>query len=652
MEALNHISADESDAWKDLILRENDAYLEGAKAPDAKFKDFKNHVLHVTEGEWGGARDAAMEWYGRSVEALRQKDWNEAAFALGVLSHYYADVCQPFHTGQTEEEGAMHRAVEWSIVKSADAIFERLSEEGYPEIESGDGVGFVADMVLNAAKASNPHYQTFIDHYDLDVGVKNPPAGIDETMFDAVCECAAYAISGLGVLISRAVEEAGVAAPKSNLTLRGYLSTLNIPIHWVTGKLENRADRKTVEKMYREFQKTGKVIKTLPEDDKQIRKLHARNVIRVSLKELDEQPLGPIGSKHVPIEPSELDEVENTFEDEEELEIEELEEEEELEEIEDLEEEEFEDAAELEAPAKLTRAEKRALKKEEKAARKAEKAEEKRARAEAKRAALEEEIQELDETEALEDTEETDLEEDAELETTTDIVEYEEEFYAAEDEDDQDVDGDVEILDLESADPDNEIPEYETAYEDTEEFDAELAELAAVELDDDTAAELEAAMAAERDFQTEESASAHLRRDRLNLESPVVDAPSIGKKTAKRLAKAGIRTVIDLLDADPEYVAHKLDVGYITPETIITWQDQAMLMMEVPGLRTHDVQVLIGAGIRTGEDLANASAHEVFRAAIDFLETNEGERVSRFEDEALAESEVAEWIDLAKQEAA
>ena len=77
-----------------------------------------------------------------------------------------------------------------------------------------------------------------------------------------------------------------------------------------------------------------------------------------------------------------------------------------------------------------------------------------------------------------------------------------------------------------------------------------------------------------------------------------------------------------------------------------------MLMMEVPGLRTHDVQVLIGAGIRTGEDLAKASAQEVFRAAMDFLETSEGERVSRFEDEALEESEVAEWIDLAKQEAA
>jgi len=153
MEALNQIGGEDGEAWKDLLLRENDSFLQGAKAPDAQFKDFKNHVLHVTEGEWGGARDAAMDWYGRSVEALRNRNWRDAAFNLGVLSHYYADVCQPFHTGQTEEEGAMHRAVEWSIVKSVDAIFARLEETGYPEIEPNDTVGFVADMVLEAAHA-------------------------------------------------------------------------------------------------------------------------------------------------------------------------------------------------------------------------------------------------------------------------------------------------------------------------------------------------------------------------------------------------------------------------------------------------------------------------------------------------------------------
>jgi len=485
------------------------------------------------------------------------------------------------------------------------------------------------------------------------LGVQDPPTGIDETMFDAVCEMVAHAISGFGALMTRAFEEAAVAAPKSNLSLRGYLSTLNIPLRWITRKLSEAGDRKTVEKMYREFQKTGKVIKTLSDDDKQIRKLHARQVIRVPIKELDAQPLEPLGTKHVPWEMPE-EEIEDdvvledeeelqddtVLEDTEELEVEELEEEEELEEIEELEEDEFEDTVDMdvEAPAKLTRAERRALKRDEKAARKAEKAEAKREQAEAKLAAREAEIE---------------IDDEIEIEAGGELAEYEDDVEL-----DEEIDHEIDdleeetVLDLESADPDNEIIEYEEAYEDTDDFDAELAELAAIELDDSATAELAAAEAAERDFSAEQSATEHLRGDRLGLESPVVDAPSIGRKTAKRLAKANIRTVIELLDADPEAVADTLKVGYIDAATIINWQDQTMLMMEVPGLRTHDVQVLVGAGIRSGEDLAKASAHEVFRAAIDFLDTDEGERVSRFEDEALAEEEVAEWIDLAKQEAA
>ena len=57
--------------------------------PDAKFKDFKNHVLHVAEGEWGGAADKATEWYANAVDHLRKRQWSKAAYALGVLSHYY-----------------------------------------------------------------------------------------------------------------------------------------------------------------------------------------------------------------------------------------------------------------------------------------------------------------------------------------------------------------------------------------------------------------------------------------------------------------------------------------------------------------------------------------------------------------------------------
>jgi hypothetical protein len=299
LDALSLIGGEQGAAWKAIFLVHHEHLLEGAKAPDAKFKDFKNHVCHVNEGRWGGAPDKATEWYARSIELLRAKKWSKAAYALGVLSHYYADPIQPFHTGQTEEEGVIHRAVEWSIAKSRDVIDELIEANGYPDIEIPDGPGFVADMVVEGATLSNTYYDTFIDHYDLERGVSHPPSGLDDTMREGIAELVAYATAGFAALLTQAVEEAAVAPPKAHLTLQGYIETLDIPLRWITAKLADVNDRAQVERMYKEFKKTGKVIRNLPEDDKIIRKKHAAQVLRVPLKELDKQEIRPIGTAHV-----------------------------------------------------------------------------------------------------------------------------------------------------------------------------------------------------------------------------------------------------------------------------------------------------------------------------------------------------------------
>ena len=88
MDALGLISGPDAEKWRKLMLVHNEELLKGAKAPDAVFKDFKNHVLHVGEGEWGGARDAAMAWYAEAVGHLQEKKWDKAIYALGVMSHY------------------------------------------------------------------------------------------------------------------------------------------------------------------------------------------------------------------------------------------------------------------------------------------------------------------------------------------------------------------------------------------------------------------------------------------------------------------------------------------------------------------------------------------------------------------------------------
>lgn len=832
MDALSQITGPQAERWRNLMLVHNKELLDGAKAPDAVFKDFKNHVLHVGEGEWGGARDAGVEWYGEAVARLREKKWDKAIYALGVLSHYYADPIQPFHTGQTEEEGAMHRAVEWSIAKSRATIKDRIEEIGYPAIIAGQGVGFVSDMVLAGAEKSHPYYQTLLDHYNLDVGVKNPPAGLDQTLIDIVAELVAYATAGLGVLFSRAFAEAGVAAPKTHITVPGYLATLDIPLRWITRKLDDAGDKRIVTKMYREYKETGKVIKTLPEDDKAIRKLHARQVLRRPLEELDAQALKPMGQKYKPrpeyvelveqiaedlapesaniLRPAQmialelLDEtpVEQVLEERVEEAVEAVEltevapappaklkkpviriagvvsaladkpdadevmadqakaleaaalaEKERLEAAEKRESEiaakreaEQAEAARLEAirveaarieavkleteKLEAERLEKERLAKEEaahleeirleaaklEAARleaiklEAERVEAERLetarleaeRLEAERLAAEEvarvEAEELArieaiETEKREEAARLEAEELARIEaeqeaerlnhareqarlaeaerretealkqaSADEVVRLEEERSAARklaDEEaawaamlaaeeveqaaEQNLDEDFRQDEADLGDED-EIVEDEFTLEELAAFDTNLTDgEAQIPPPERQAPPVETFF--ENADRTPHSGRS---RARLTRDDPVIDAPSIGKKTARRLNRVGIFTVADLLDCDVEEIAFELDVRHIDEPTLEDWKAQAVLMIEVAGLRVHDAQILVGAGIRNGEDLANASATRIFHASMGFLKTNEGARIVR-DDHVLEEAEVRDWIDMAKE---
>lgn len=576
LDALSLLEGPDALAWKNVLLRYNNALFQGAKAPDKKFRDFQNHVLHVSEGGWGGAKDAAMEWYAKSVEALKRKNWEKAAYSLGVMSHYYADVCQPFHTGQTEEEGAVHRAVEWSIFKSAEKLQERIVSNGYPEIERPAGAGFVGEMVQAAADASHPYYNVFIDHYNIDAGVEDPELGPDGTLLDAAATCFAHATAGVAVLFSAAIEEAGVAAPKTHLTLRGYLAYLGIPERKIINKLDDMADRRQVQKMYRELKKTGKVVKTLPDDDKAIRAMHARIVLRKPIKELDAEPIRELGSKHLPL---------------------------------------IEDVADpiVASPFESTSKEKTITPDD----------------------AI---VADAVSAESLDIIEET-----IDVNTTPAPLEAPEEV-------EEEIIADaVDEAAGKIADPVDHIDMLDDAALDAH-LD-ELVQLDAAETQTDEI-DLQAIADAEREAAKEESKNIRAREGRLNFDSPIADAPSIGKKTAKRFKKVGITTIEDLLDCDVQSTVESLSISYIDQQTLIDWQDQVMLKMEVPSLRTLDVQILVGAGIRSANALAEADTAAVFDAAKNFLNSENGLQVSRNVDAPIDENTVDQWIDKALYDAA
>lgn len=285
MDALFHLRIGEASRWRDMFVYHAKLYTEGSKAPDKEFKDFKNHVLHVRDNYWGGAPQKCAEWYGKFVDELKQQNWENAVYAAGVLSHYYTDPIQPFHTGQTDAENSIHRAAEWSISKSYKEIKSLIPIEAPQDFNIDfSNSDWLPEMVREGARFSNRYYESLIAQYNFDLGVVDPPAGLTDLSRRELAELIDYASRGFAVILDRAIEEAEVPPPDLNLTLKTLLSALNIPIYWVVKKIEDREEKKIVQNIYDELQETGTVEHSLPEDDRVIRDLHRKEILNLDEK--------------------------------------------------------------------------------------------------------------------------------------------------------------------------------------------------------------------------------------------------------------------------------------------------------------------------------------------------------------------------------
>ncbi|MGD9829783.1 MAG: DUF4332 domain-containing protein [Hyphomicrobiaceae bacterium] len=517
LDALRFLRAADGEQWQRLFLKNARLYLDGSKAPDTEFKDFKNHVLHVRDGLWGGAPEKVRSWYGHLVEALRLGNWENAVYCAGVLSHYLTDPIHPFHTAQSEAENNVHRAVEWSISKSYDALWALDTAEKLAEAPIlTEGPNWLVELVCRSAELSNRHYESLIVHYDFHRGVVDPPAGLDANARRIVAGLIGYAARAMALVLDKAIAESGAKAPEVTLTVESLLATLQIPLKWLTRKLADAEDRKLVERMYDELQATGRVEENLPEDDRTVRDLHRAQVLakqartdvteRFPLpkprKKLPQTPLArrePAAAvPPVVAEPSPRPVIASV-------------------------------PSPLPSPPRAEAAATPAARPADTAPIKA----------------------------------------------------------------------------AEPAPP----PSREGAR-------FALASLAPREPTGDV-------------DESRDAAAREGRRFRLAKDSPVVDAPAIGPKTADRLMAVGIDTVADLLAADPSATAEAVAVRHIKPATIADWQDQARLVLTVPGLSGTNAQLLVGAGYRSAEAVAKAEQGALLAALLRFVRTPDGERVLR-----------------------
>ncbi len=449
VDSTQYLDTDAGKRLGSVLLKHHERFLVGAKDPDDRFRDFQNHCVHVRDGYWGGAPRLALSWYQRLKDYLLREQYADAAYAAGVFSHYFTDPLQPLHTAQSDREAVVHRAMEWSIRCSYQAIFDHWRQDELRAVfRLGDGETWLAEAIYQGARFANRSYDRLIDTYDLQRGSKVPAEGLDQAARESFAALFGLAITGLARVWERVAEEveaeAGKPIAQQALSFTALMATLQIPEKILLGRIADKQEKQAIELIFEEYQRTGDVVENMPSEcdvKRQVWAVYQR-------EQLWQQQFAATTADATAV------------------------------------------------PTSLT-------------------------------------------------TTETD----------------------------------------------------------------QPATLSFVE--------------------AQKRQNGKIALSRLWRQDALVDAPSIGPKTAARFAEIGVHLVGEFLDEDCSSLAVRLDTRWITANLVADWQAQATLMCQIPGLLARDTQLLVGAGYRTVDRVRAADVQQLYRDVSRFAETADGRRALR-----------------------
>ena len=507
IDALDEVPSTRGKSLADLLLANYGDYLKGAKDPDNVFKDFENHVLHVRDGYWGGAAKTAEKWLEKCNALLASGNWKEAAYAIGVLSHYFTDPFMPLHTAQSPRETIVHRPLEWSVCCSYQSIFKMASED--PQLESfaiSSDSHWMTDGILRGATMANQYYEPLIDDYDMKESSRHPELALGSDSKKFLARIFTWVLTGWGSVIDRIANDSSATLPSSSLVLPTLLAGMQMPMKKIVAAIDSAEQRREVEKILDEFQRTGNVVRNVSPEQRTVQK------VRIERPELRPSPM----------------EVQRAIKS-------------------DL-----------------------ILPKTERAIPKPKAAEP--------------------------------------LRTLKPATPPKKEPHAIQ----------PAIVANQLREPVVPKKEILTARPVRE-------------------TEPEAAVT---------SVGKTAKRVKLTTDSPIVDAPAIGPKTAARLEAIGLETIQDLLSHEADWIAAELNTKWITARLVSQWQDQARLACQIDRLSAAGAGLLVLAGIRTAEDLAKRSPSEAFSLIHAAAQTTEGQRLLRDQEPPPLKT-VQRWMDAA-----
>jgi len=280
MDALKKLRTPPAQRLGNLLLKYHDHYLEGAHAPDWRFKDFENHAIHADDDLGGGAAGKCREWLDKTRGYLNAGQWRKATYACGVLSHYFTDPIMPLHTARGPSGSQVHRPFAWSVFKAYDSI-DQLAQasQSSAEFQFAADESWIGKAVLAVAQISNRHFSLLLKSYEISGATEPPEYGLTRESQESLATLFAMAIDGWAAVLTRIADEVTVELPSVSLAIPTALAAVDMPLAWLMRRFSEASTRRAVTSLLREHARKGAVVRHPAEEVQTVPGVNAATVV-------------------------------------------------------------------------------------------------------------------------------------------------------------------------------------------------------------------------------------------------------------------------------------------------------------------------------------------------------------------------------------
>ncbi len=124
------------------------------------------HVYDRWGETYGDAHEATAVWFRRAKNRLAAGNERGASRALGIMSHFIADVANPMHTDQRDREERVHSSYETAVDRRINAVSPEDGSEAFTFTYDGRDVAKPGPRTRRVARTAHRYYFDLVRAYD------------------------------------------------------------------------------------------------------------------------------------------------------------------------------------------------------------------------------------------------------------------------------------------------------------------------------------------------------------------------------------------------------------------------------------------------------------------------------------------------------